>query len=60
MSEYPILTLHTEQEIELDAGASATWILIPIKAGTYPVMCTVKGERPIAPSGCMSGYTYRD
>lgn len=32
------------QEVELDAGASLTWILVPIKPGTYPVTCTVKGE----------------
>lgn len=32
------------QEIELDGGASATWIFIPIKPGTYPLLCPVKGH----------------
>jgi len=32
------------QEVALKKGASATWIFIPIKPGTYPLRCTVKGH----------------
>ncbi|GLI63327.1 hypothetical protein VaNZ11_006244 [Volvox africanus] len=32
------------QEVALKAGASATWIFIPIKPGKYPLRCTVKGH----------------
>ncbi len=31
------------QEVALKGGASAIWILIPIKAGTYSLRCSVKG-----------------
>lgn len=37
------------QEVELDAGASLTWILVPIKPGSYPLKCTVKGEFGFGP-----------
>ncbi|GIL78188.1 hypothetical protein Vretimale_7574 [Volvox reticuliferus] len=32
------------QEVALKAGASATWVFIPIKPGKYPLRCTVKGH----------------
>jgi len=32
------------QEVALKGGAAATWILLPIKAGTYPLRCTVNGH----------------
>ncbi|GAX77892.1 hypothetical protein CEUSTIGMA_g5334.t1 [Chlamydomonas eustigma] len=32
------------QEIALDPGASATWILVPIKPGSYPLLCPVSGH----------------
>ena len=32
------------QEIALEPGTSATWVLVPIKPGTYPLLCTVKGH----------------
>ncbi|KAG1674402.1 hypothetical protein FOA52_012929 [Chlamydomonas sp. UWO 241] len=32
------------QEVALKAGASATWVLVPIKPGTYPLRCSVKGH----------------
>ncbi|KAG2496078.1 hypothetical protein HYH03_005996 [Edaphochlamys debaryana] len=32
------------KEVALKAGAKATWILIPIKPGKYPLRCTVKGH----------------
>ncbi|GLC46436.1 hypothetical protein PLESTB_001720500 [Pleodorina starrii] len=32
------------QEVALKAGASATWVFMPIKPGKYPLRCTVKGH----------------
>ncbi|EFJ46284.1 hypothetical protein VOLCADRAFT_62827 [Volvox carteri f. nagariensis] len=32
------------QEVALKAGASATWVFIPMKPGKYPLRCTVKGH----------------
>lgn len=32
------------QEVALKAGAQATWVFVPIKPGTYPLRCTVKGH----------------
>ncbi len=32
------------QEVALKAGASAQWLFIPMKAGKYPLRCTVKGH----------------
>lgn len=32
------------QELELDAGQTLTWILVPMKAGTYPLRCSIKGH----------------
>ena len=32
------------QEVALKPGASLTWVLLPIKAGTYPLECSVKGH----------------
>ncbi|PNW83348.1 hypothetical protein CHLRE_05g246900v5 [Chlamydomonas reinhardtii] len=31
-------------EVALKAGASAIWVLMPIKPGKYPLRCTVKGH----------------
>eukprot|EP00898_Chlorokybus_atmophyticus_P007367 jgi/Chlat1/7631/Chrsp64S07162 len=31
-------------EVALKGGASATWILVPMKPGKYPLKCTVKGH----------------
>lgn len=31
-------------EVALKAGAKATWVFVPIKPGTYPLRCTVKGH----------------
>ncbi|KAG2445077.1 hypothetical protein HYH02_008944 [Chlamydomonas schloesseri] len=31
-------------EVALKAGGSATWVLMPLKPGKYPLRCTVKGH----------------
>lgn len=31
-------------EIALKGGASAQWIFVPMKAGKYALLCSVKGE----------------
>jgi len=32
------------QEVALKPGASLTWVLVPIKPGTFPLECSVKGH----------------